>query len=105
MLKVGKYAGAEEMTREMLGLVAKQTNVSESRLNYLQAFNAMSIHASGKDDQARDIYHKIMPKMVERVRNDSENQTGNTKQQERMVMILEDNISLLAKQTKTHPHK
>ena len=104
MLKVGKYAGAEEMTREMLGLVAKQTNVSESRLYYLQAFNAMSIHASGKDDQAREIYHKIMPKMVERVRSDSENQTGNSKQQERMVMILEDNISLLAKQTKTHPH-
>ena len=103
MLKVGKYAGAEEMTREMLSLVAKQTNVSESRLNYLQAFNAMSIHASGKDDQAREIYHKIMPKMVERVRSDSENQTGNSKQQERMVMILEDNISLLAKQTKTHP--
>jgi CHAT domain-containing protein len=104
MLKIGKYAGAEEMTNEMLGYVAKQTNVSESRLNYLQAFNAMSIHASGKDDQAREIYHKIMPKMVERVRSDAENQTGNGKQQERMVMIMEDNISLLAKQTRTHPH-
>lgn len=104
MLKIGKYAGAEEMTHEMLGLVGKQTNVSESRLNYLQAFNAMSIHASGKDDQARLIYHKIMPKMVESLSNNSENQTGNSKQQERMAMILEDNISLLAKQTKTHPH-
>ena len=105
MLKVGKQSDAEKMTHQMLSSATKQSNVSESRLNYLQAFNAMAIHASGKDEQAREIYHKIMPAMMERVRNDSENQTGNGKQQERMVMILEDNISLLAKQTKTHPHQ
>lgn len=103
MLKVGKHSGAEEMTKEMLSSATKQSNVSEGRLNYLQAFNAMAIHATGKDDQAREMYHKVMPKLIDRVRNDAENQTSSTKQQERTVLILEDNISLLAKQTQTHP--
>ncbi|PUE58925.1 hypothetical protein B9Z44_04545 [Limnohabitans curvus] len=104
MLKLGKVADAERMTHAMLASVAKQSNVSEGRLNYLEAFNGMAIHAAGKDDDARKIYVKTMPNLIERVRNDSENQTGGGKQQERMVMLLEDNISLLAKQTKTHPH-
>jgi phage-related minor tail protein len=103
MLKVGKHTNAEEMTNDMLSSAIKRSNVSENRLNYLQAFNAMAIHATGKEDQARENYRKVMPKLIERVRNDAENQTSSTKQQERMVLILEDNISLLAKQTKTHP--
>ena len=104
MLKTGKHLGASEMTHAMLASVAKQSNASEVRSNYIRAFNAMAIHASGMDDQAREIYHKVMPQMVERLRSDSENQTGSGKQQERMVMILEDNISLLSKQAKTHPN-
>ncbi len=104
MLKLGKHDGAEAMTHEMLAYTAKQSNVSEGRQTFLQAFNAMAIHAAGKDDQARAIYQKVMPKMVDRMRNDDENRTGSTKQQERVVMILEDNISLLAKQTKSHPN-
>ena len=103
MLKLGKAAGAQEMTQDMLSTAIKKANVSEGRLNYLQAFNAMALHADGKDDQARGIYHKVMPKLIERVRIDAENRTGTTKQQERTVMILEDNISLLAKQAKSHP--
>ncbi len=103
MLKTGKHAAASDMTHAMLASVAKQSNVSEASLDNLQAFNAMAIHASGSDDQARHIYHKVMPKLIDRARNDAENQTGSGKQQERMGMILEDNISLLAKQTKSHP--
>ncbi|WP_310613487.1 CHAT domain-containing tetratricopeptide repeat protein [Limnohabitans sp.] len=103
MLKLGKGNDAHAMTHEMLTAATKKENVSEGRLNYLQAFNAMAIHATGKDDQAREMYHKVMPKLIDRVRNDAENQTASTKQQERTVLILEDNISLLAKQTKTHP--
>ena len=103
MLKVGKSAGALDMTQEMLAAVAKQSNFSESRLNYLQAFHAMSLHASAQDEKAREIYRKVMPALVERVRNDAENQSGSNKQQERTVLILEDNISLLAKQFKAQP--
>lgn len=103
MLKLGKAAGAQEMTHEMLSTAIKKSNVSEGRLNYLQAFNAMALHAEGKDDQARGIYQKVMPKLIERVQQDAENRTGTTKQQERSVMILEDNISLLAKQAKSYP--
>lgn len=103
MLKLGKGNDAFDMTHEMLTVATKKENVSESRLNYLQAFNAMAIHATGKDDQAREMYRKVMPKLIERVRSDAENQTSSTKQQERTVLILEDNISLLAKQTQTHP--
>jgi CHAT domain-containing protein len=104
MLKTGKVDDAHHMTHAMLASVAKQSNVSEARLNYLEAFNAMAVHATGKDDEARKIYVKIMPKLIDRARNDAENQTISGSQQERMVMIFEDNISLLAKQTKTHPH-
>ena len=103
MLKLGKAKDAHEMTHEMLTVATKKDNVSEGRLNYLQAFNAMTIHATGKDDQAREMYRKVMPRLIERVRSEAENQTVTTKQQERTVLILEDNISLLAKQTKTHP--
>ena len=103
MLKLGKAAGAQEMTQDMLSTAIKKANVSEGRLNFLQAFNAMALHAEGKDDQARGIYQKVMPKLIERVQIDAENRTGSTKQQERTVMILEDNISLLAKQAKSHP--
>ena len=103
MLKVGKSKGALEMTQEMLAAVAKLSNFSESRMSYLQAFHAMSLHANAKDDQAREIYRKVMPTLVDRVRNDAENQTGSNKQQERTVLILEDNISLLAKQYKAQP--
>lgn len=103
MLKLGKAAGAQEMTQEMVSTAVKKANVSEGRLNYLEAFNAMALHAEGKDDQARGIYQKVMPKLIERVQLDAENRTGSTKQQERTVMILEDNISLLAKQAKSHP--
>ncbi len=104
MLKVGKVAVAEEMTHEMLASAIKQSNVSEGRMNYLQAFNGMALHANGKDDAARKIYTKVMPPIIERARTDAENQTGSGKQQARLVMILEDNISLLAKQAKSHPH-
>ncbi len=104
MLKIGNHAGAEAMMREMLASVAKQSNVSEGRLNTLQAFHAMAMHASGKEDEARAMYHKVMPKLTERARGDGENRTANSKQQERMVMILEDNISLLAKQAEMQPN-
>jgi CHAT domain-containing protein len=103
LLKLGKAAGAQEMTQDMLSTAIKKANVSEGRLNYLQAFNAMALHAEGKDDQARGIYHKVMPKLIERFQQDAENRTSSTKQQERTVMILEDYISLLAKQVKSHP--
>ncbi len=102
MLKLGKAKDAHDMTHEMLTTATKKEDVSEGRLNYLQAFNAMAIHATGKDDQAREMYRKVMPRLIERVRSEAENQTVTTKQQERTVLILEDNISLLAKQTKTH---
>ena len=105
MLKVGKHANAEEMMREMLVASSKQSNVSQGRLNLLHAFDAMAMHAAGKDEQARSVYQKVLPNMIERIRNDDENRTGSNKQQERMVMILEDNISLLAKQAKSNPSK
>lgn len=105
MLKLGKASEAQAMTHDMLSTAIKKSNVSEGRLNYLQAFNAMALHAEGKDDQARGIYHKVMPKLIERVQLDAENRTGSNKQQERTVMILEDNISLLAKQAKSHPQQ
>jgi CHAT domain-containing protein len=104
MLKIGKAPSAEQMTQAMVASATKQSNVSEGRMNYLHAFNGMALHANGKEDEARKIYAKVMPPMIERARNDAENQTGSDKQQERMVMILEDNISLLAKQAKLHPH-
>ena len=103
MLKVGKGKDAEAMTNEMLGSALKQGNVSEARLNYLQAFNGMAFHANGKEAEARNVYAKVMPKLVEQMLNDAENQTGSVKQQERMVMLLEDSISLLAKQAKSSP--
>ncbi len=103
MLKLGKSEGALQMTQGMVAAVAKQTNYSESRLNYLQAFHAMSLRAAAKDSEARDLYRKVMPVLIDRVRNDAENQTGSNKQQERMVLILEDNISMLAQLYRAQP--
>ncbi|NDC74161.1 hypothetical protein EBZ70_02445, partial [bacterium] len=103
MLKVGKSTGALEMTQEMLTAVSKLSNFSESRLNYLQAFHAMSLRAASKETEAREMYRNVMPALIDQVRNDAENQTGSNKQQERTVLILEDNISMLAKQFQSQP--
>jgi CHAT domain-containing protein len=103
MLKVGKAPEALGMTEEMIESSTKQTGVSEGRMNMLQAFKGIGLHGSGKDDEARKVYASVMPKLIERIRSDAENLTASIKQQERMVMILEDNIALLAKQAQQHP--
>ena len=103
MLKIGKSQAALSMTDDMLDAASKQSGVSEGRMNILQAFKGVSLHGEGKDEEARQIYARVMPKLIDRIRSDSENLTASIKQQERMVMILEDNIALLAKQAQENP--
>jgi len=105
MVKIGKGTQAHDMTQDMLRAASQQSNVAEGRMNMLQAFNGMTLHASGKDEEARKTYEQVMPKLIERIRNDAENMTSSSKQQGRMVMILEDNLSLLAKEAQSHPQR
>lgn len=105
MIKVGKGSQAHDMTQDLLKSSRQLSNVAEGRVAFLEAFNAMALHASGKEEPARKTYEQIMPKLIERIRNDAENMTSSSKQQERMVMILEDNLSLLAKEAQSHPQR
>lgn len=103
MHKVGKPSDALRMTEEMLTQSQQQKGVSEGRIELLQAFKAVGLHGENKDEEARQLYQRITPKLVERIRSDAENMTASIKKQERMVMILEDNIALLAKHAQKHP--
>ena len=103
MHKIGKDNDALAMTQSLIDLSNKQTGVSEGRMNVLQAFKAIGLHGTGKEEEARKIYAQVMPKLIDRTRSDGENLTTSIKQQQRVVMILEDNIALLAKHAQQQP--
>ena len=105
MIKLGKGPQAYEMTQAMIKSISQLSNVSEGRMTLLQAFDAMALHASAQESQARKEFDRIMPKLLDRFREDSENLIISTKQQTRMTMILEDNLSLLAKESEANPQK
>lgn len=102
-LKTGQAPSAVDMTKGMLALAKKMSDVNESRLAFLESFNAMAMHRSGRVDEAAKIYDKYIPVLVDSINTDVENQTGGGKQLDRMVMLLEDNLSILAEQAKAHP--
>ena len=103
MLRIDKTAPALTMASRMVESATQQGGVSEGRMQMLEAFRGMALHANGQQQEARTLFARIMPGLVERIRNDADNMTASIKQQQRMVMILEDNLSLLAKQAQQQP--
>jgi CHAT domain-containing protein len=65
----------------------------------------MALHRSGKAEDAGKLYDKHIPTLIDAINTDVENQTGGGKQLDRMVMVLEDNLSILAEQAKKLPQQ
>ena len=95
-LRTGQPAAAEAMAAEMLERSSRQQGELALRTSEIRAFYAMALADRGDRAGALQAFRKALPVLVERVRNDSEAETGSMRRQQRLVGILERYIRLLS---------
>lgn len=95
-LRTGQAAQAEEMAAGMLAGVAKQQGARAIRTAEIRGFLAMAQADLGKSADALASFRQAAPILIERVRNDTEAEAGGMRRQQRLVLILERYIRLLA---------
>lgn len=101
-LRTGQPAPAEKMAMEMLSRLSKQLGEDALRTSEVRAFYAMALADRGERAGALAAFRQALPVLVERVRNDSEAETGSMRRQQRLVGILERYIRLLS-EMQGHP--
>lgn len=95
LLRTGQPAAAETMAAAMLDGMPKELARS-LRAAEIRAFRAMARADLGEPNKALEEFRRSLPVLIERVRNDSEAETGSSRRQQRLVIILERYIRLLA---------
>jgi CHAT domain-containing protein len=103
MLKTDKSNQAFEMTGQMLKKLEIASDKNSPRLAMVRAFEAASLQAENKWTEADSAYKASMPILIDQARNDAENDTTSTKQQQRMTFLLESYLASLAHTAKTDP--
>lgn len=95
-LRTGKPEAAERMASEMLERTRQQMGEKALRTSEIRAFYAMALADQGNRVTALAAFRQALPVLVERLRSDSEAETGSMRRQQRLVGILERYIRLLA---------
>ncbi len=96
LLRTGQPVPAEKMASEMLESLQKQQGPKSIRTAEVRAFHAMAKADLGDHGSALKGFQQAVPILIERVRNDSEAETGSSRRQQRLVLILERYVRLLA---------
>lgn len=95
-LRTGQPELAERMASSMLERTRKQMGEQALRTSEIRAFYAMALADRGDRVTALAAFRQALPVLVERLRSDSEAETGSMRRQQRLIGILERYIRLLA---------
>lgn len=95
-LRTGQPEKAAPMAALMLERSSREQGGLALRTVEIRAFDAMARADQGDRLAALAALRETVPILVERVRNDSESETGSARRQQRLIVILERYIRLLA---------
>jgi CHAT domain-containing protein len=104
MLRTGDQKGAEEMADRMLRHVAGRFGDKDLRTHTVRAFYAMTLAARGDYFRAKDLFEMATPQLIEQSRQGGETEAGTIQRQQRLTLILESYIQVLAEIGKTQEH-
>lgn len=96
LLRTGQAEAAERMATEMLDRTTRQQGEKSLRSAEVRAFLAMARADLGDHISALSGFRQAVPLLIERIRQDSDAETGSARRQQRLVLILERYIRLLA---------
>lgn len=96
MLRTGDQAGAEQMAKAMLAQSVRLYGEKALRTATVRAFHAMTLAQRGERSGALALFQSAVPLLIDQARNDSEAESGTIKRQQRLVVILESYLKLLA---------
>lgn len=103
MLHTGQAEAAEKMAAVMLERSRQQIGEKAVRTAEIRGFLAMALADRGQLEAAVTAFRQSLPILIDRIRNDTETETGSTRRQQRMVIIVERYIRLLSEmQDKGH---
>lgn len=95
-LRTGQAKAAEAMASPMLETARRQFGEDSLRHAEILAFLAMAQADLGRSEEALRGFRRAIPPLVDQVRNDSEGETGSARFQQRVVVVIERYIRLLA---------
>lgn len=96
LLRTGKAAEAQQMSARLLAKLAPRFGEGSRLVAEIHGFHAMALAAEGKRDAALAEFRKSVPILAEQARNDAMAETGSLRRRQRMVLIIEDYVRLLA---------
>jgi CHAT domain-containing protein len=96
MMRTGDQAGAERMARSMLDTSLRLYGDKSLRTAVVRSFYAMTLAQRGDKEAALKLFQSSVPLLLDQARNDSEAESGTIKGQQRLVLILESYLKLLA---------
>lgn len=96
MLRTGDPAGAERMAKAMLDNAVRKFGEQAPRTATVRAFYAMSLAARGERATALQLFRAAVPVLIEQARDDAEGETGTFRKHQRLVVILESYLQMLA---------
>lgn len=96
LLRSGQAGAAEGMATRLLVSVRQQQGGQALRAAEIQSFLAIAQAELGKPTEALASFRQAVPVLIERVRNDSEGESGSIRRQQRLVIAIERYIRLLA---------
>jgi CHAT domain-containing protein len=83
------------MAQELYDRTSSTLGQDHHRTAFLQALLGLALNTLGKYQEAQVQFDKAMPIIVEKIRNDSENETSSHKLQKRFNLLIEGNIDNL----------
>ena len=96
LIRTGQAAKAEQMSTLMLDTAIKTQGESALRTAEVEAFHAMALADLKQYERAFKSFRKAIPILIERVRTESDAETASTRRQERLVIVIERYLGLLA---------
>lgn len=96
LIRTNQAAKAEQIAAQMLANSIKTQGEGALRTAEIEAFHAMALADLKQYGPAFNSFRKALPKLIERVRTDSDAETASTRRHERLVIVIERYISLLA---------
>lgn len=96
LIRTGQAAKAEKMTSQMLATATRIQGEGALRTAEVEAFHAMALTQLRQHERAFTSFRKALPILIERVRAETDAETASTRRQERLVIVIESYLGLLA---------
>lgn len=96
LLRTGKAAESTQMSARLLAKLAPRFGENSRLVAEIRGFHAMALAGEGKREAALAEFRKSVPILAEQARNDAMAETGSQRRRQRLVLIIEDYVRLLA---------